>query len=48
MKHTFMDQTAWSSNYTAVYTDTSKVMLDNVSVNNYPQFVEFTAVMSYV
>ena len=40
-----MDQTGWSSNDTAVYTE---VMLDNVSVNNYPQFVEFTAVMSYV
>ena len=47
MKHTFMDQTVWSSNDTAVYTDI-EVMLDNVSVNNYPQFVEFTAVMSYV
>ena len=40
-----MDQTGWSSNDTAVYTE---VMLDHVSVNNYPQFVEFTAVMSYV
>ena len=48
MKHRFIH--LWIKQPGQVMTQlcTLEVMLDNVSVNNYPQFVEFTAVMSYV